>query len=373
MSETVTCCPECGNSSLSHSPGGGQCVRLEHDPIWKCKHCKSTFETPAQRESKAKPHIWHNHFDGCRLCGCTEFVDESSDEATQIVPDGGHRHDTDRVDGFFIAECPNASDPDDDHLQIEVNYERATNADELIAEIRETWPDCGECGSALQCLGANEPSEIITDGGREEPSPIWTDWIDPDDPVRSVTIARVVQVGDGASAERSRGDIVLWPGEHAETRIWETANERDDPQQTVIRATCHVSLGAVVAASNAVDHYRTLARSSASELGWPAGAGTDQEESGNSEVVTDGGANTYLVDDDQWYALGLIESALGRREEGRWEACRRLTQHAIVKLDRGTRAHRIIRDGCCAESHPREDQWRDALERAKSALEVRDR
>jgi len=91
------------------------------------------------------------------------------------------------------------------------------------------------------------------------------------------------------------------------------------------------------------------------------------------EIVPDGGQNTYLVDDDQWFVIGLLENALGRRDERRWEACRRLVQQALVRLNRGTRAHRIIRDGCCAESHPREDQWRDALERAKTALEVRDR
>jgi len=210
--------------------------------------------------------------------------------------------------------------------------------------------------------------DIMTDGGRKESSPIWTDWIDADDPVRSVTIARVVQVGDGASAERSCGDVVLWPGEHAETRIWETADERGDPQQTVIQATCHIALGAVVPASNAVDHYRTLARSSASEISWPADAGPD----GDSEVATDGGQNTYLVDNQEWYALGLVENALGRREEGRWEACRRLVQQLLARLDRGTRAHRLVRDGCCS-SHPSSSQWREALERAKTALEVRDK
>ncbi len=133
--------------------------------------------------------------------------------------------------------------------------------------------------------------QIEADGGSQEqkPSPIWTHWISPDEPVRLVTIARVVQVGDGAAAERSGGDVVLWPGRHPETRIWETADERDDPQPTVIRATCHVSLGTVMPASGAVDHYRALARSSASEVGWPAGAGFDQEESGESEVATDGG------------------------------------------------------------------------------------
>jgi len=89
------------------------------------------------------------------------------------------------------------------------------------------------------------------------------------------------------------------------------------------------------------------------------------------EIVADGGTNTYLDGREEWFLIGLIENALSRREEGRWEACRRLVQQAIVKLDRGTRAHRLIRDGCCSESHPRERQWRDSLERAKTALEVR--
>jgi len=88
-------------------------------------------------------------------------------------------------------------------------------------------------------------------------------------------------------------------------------------------------------------------------------------------VETDGGQNTYLVDDEQWFLVGLIENALSRREEGRWEACRRLVQQALARLDRGTRAHRLVRDGCCS-SHPSSSQWRDSLERAKTALEVCD-
>jgi len=87
------------------------------------------------------------------------------------------------------------------------------------------------------------------------------------------------------------------------------------------------------------------------------------------EIVADGGANTYLVDDEQWFIIGLVENALSRREEGRWEACRRLVQQMLVRLDRGTRAHKLIRDGCCS-SHPSASQWRDALERALRALEV---
>jgi len=83
-----------------------------------------------------------------------------------LVTDGGHRHDTDRVDGTLIAECPNSTAPDDDHLQIEVNYEAAADAAaELVADIREAWPDCGECGATLQWLDASEPGEVMTGGG----------------------------------------------------------------------------------------------------------------------------------------------------------------------------------------------------------------
>jgi len=76
MSETVTCCPECGNSSLSHSPGGGQCVRLGHDPTWKCKHCKSTFETPAQREARDKPKTGHEKLAEAGFAGLVGGKDE---------------------------------------------------------------------------------------------------------------------------------------------------------------------------------------------------------------------------------------------------------------------------------------------------------
>jgi hypothetical protein len=89
-----------------------------------------------------------------------------------LLTDGGSRHATDRVDGTLIAECPNATAPDDDHLQIEVNYEDAADAAaELVADIRETWPDCGECGATLQWLDASEPVEVMADGGRAVAGP----------------------------------------------------------------------------------------------------------------------------------------------------------------------------------------------------------
>jgi len=89
-------------------------------------------------------------------------------------------------------------------------------------------------------------------------------------------------------------------------------------------------------------------------------------------VETDGGANTYLDSREEWFLIGLVENALSRREEERWEACRRLVQELLARLDRGTRAHQLVRDGCCS-SHPSSSQWREALGRAKTALEVRDR
>jgi len=96
------------------------------------------------------------------------------------------------------------------------------------------------------------------------------------------------------------------------------------------------------------------------------------EDRGDGDIMTDGGENTYLDGREEWFLIGLVENALTRREKGRWEACRRLVQQVLARLDRGTRAHRLVRDGCCS-SHPSSSQWREALERAKTALEVRDR
>jgi len=76
MSETVTCCPECGNSSLFHRPGGGG-VKREHDPTWRCKHCKSTFETPAEREPKNRAKTGHEKLAQAGFAG---LVGGESDE-----------------------------------------------------------------------------------------------------------------------------------------------------------------------------------------------------------------------------------------------------------------------------------------------------
>lgn len=72
----------------------------------------------------------------------------------------GHRHATDRVDGQIVAECPNAEHRDGPHLQIEVEYETATD-DEILDELLEAFPKCGECGEELQFVKYEEPTEVI--------------------------------------------------------------------------------------------------------------------------------------------------------------------------------------------------------------------
>jgi len=80
-----------------------------------------------------------------------------------LMADGGIRYDTDRVDGTLIAECPNVTTPDDNHLQIKIDYMGAGDTvGEVVADIRETWLNCGECGAMLRWLNASEPAEVLT-------------------------------------------------------------------------------------------------------------------------------------------------------------------------------------------------------------------
>jgi len=80
-----------------------------------------------------------------------------------LVADGGFPNVPDRVNGTLVAECPNVTAPNDDHLQIKIDYMGAGDTvDEVVADIRETWPSCGECDAELQWLDANEPAEVLT-------------------------------------------------------------------------------------------------------------------------------------------------------------------------------------------------------------------
>jgi len=71
-----------------------------------------------------------------------------------------YKHNTDRVDGTVIAECPNIDDDPEAHLSFEVDYSDAADTD-VFDELMDTWPECGECGAELQSIHQQELSEVI--------------------------------------------------------------------------------------------------------------------------------------------------------------------------------------------------------------------
>jgi hypothetical protein len=72
----------------------------------------------------------------------------------------GHRLSTDRVDGTIIAKCPNKEHEDDGHLEIHADYEDCAD-NTLLEELLDAFPDCGECGTALDWIRHEEPSEVL--------------------------------------------------------------------------------------------------------------------------------------------------------------------------------------------------------------------
>jgi hypothetical protein len=71
------------------------------------------------------------------------------------------KHSTDRVDGVIIAECPNAEHRDDPHLQAEVEYGQA-KPDNVADEFLEAFGnECRECGTEIDYIVQEEPSEVI--------------------------------------------------------------------------------------------------------------------------------------------------------------------------------------------------------------------
>jgi hypothetical protein len=74
--------------------------------------------------------------------------------------DGGHRLATDRVDGTLLAECPNAECEDDDHLQVEIDYEHAVDND-LADTFIDAFPECGECAAELNVIAQETPVEVL--------------------------------------------------------------------------------------------------------------------------------------------------------------------------------------------------------------------
>lgn len=65
-----------------------------------------------------------------------------------------HRHSTDRVDGLYLAECPNGC------ATIELEYTDA--ADHSIVEaIKELAEECSHCDAAMDIINYEEPSEVL--------------------------------------------------------------------------------------------------------------------------------------------------------------------------------------------------------------------
>jgi hypothetical protein len=71
-----------------------------------------------------------------------------------------YRHSTDRVDGTIIAECPHLDEAPEQHLRIEMDYETSVG-DDVLDDLVEAWPECGECGAELDVLDFREQTEVI--------------------------------------------------------------------------------------------------------------------------------------------------------------------------------------------------------------------
>jgi len=71
-----------------------------------------------------------------------------------------HKHNTDRVDGEVIGECPNIEDDPETHLSYRVEYSDTVDTG-IFEELVETFPSCGECGAELDVIHQQEPAEVL--------------------------------------------------------------------------------------------------------------------------------------------------------------------------------------------------------------------
>lgn len=93
----------------------------------------------------------------CGNCARDAFqagiVDTPDVPETPLVTDGGYRHDTDRIDGTLLVECPR----DESHLSVTVEV---TNWDRRPSEL--FWlDDCTVCGAELSHIEQTEPTEVV--------------------------------------------------------------------------------------------------------------------------------------------------------------------------------------------------------------------
>jgi len=67
----------------------------------------------------------------------------------------GHKHSTDRVDGFIVAECPEGCD-----ISVEVEYE-AAEKNEVLADLKRVISTCHNCGTDMAYMQQEEPTEVL--------------------------------------------------------------------------------------------------------------------------------------------------------------------------------------------------------------------
>ncbi|QRY21770.1 hypothetical protein JT689_01525 (plasmid) [Halobacterium sp. GSL-19] len=108
---------------------------LEVSETRECDNCKNLF----------KPrYIEDGLCMGCRY---------STDDSDNLVTDGGHRHNTDGLDGHLVVECPD----DEAHLSADVE---TTNYSQTPSEL--VWLDeCPACGAELAYIEETQPTEVL--------------------------------------------------------------------------------------------------------------------------------------------------------------------------------------------------------------------
>lgn len=67
----------------------------------------------------------------------------------------GHKHETDKVDGVAIAECPNGCD-----VSITLDYEDSAD-NEILTDLKKLMRECQKCGAEMSYIQKEEPVEVL--------------------------------------------------------------------------------------------------------------------------------------------------------------------------------------------------------------------
>lgn len=67
-----------------------------------------------------------------------------------------HRHDTDRSTTVVIGACPEGCQS----FEMESDGPEET-ADAFVERVKETFPECSDCGADMGFVRKDEPSEVL--------------------------------------------------------------------------------------------------------------------------------------------------------------------------------------------------------------------